>query len=502
MLPICSIHFCKFEAKISPYHCTMSLINLYDDEANRGEKVALKFRWILLAIVFLLIVIVIIKGDHEEAAVSTVIALMYGVYNLFLIYLFHKGKVFHWVRYLSVTLDIGLLSIHIYSLSVFISPFAVATTATILLYPVLMFLSVLRYDRKLIIYTIAYTLFAFNLIYFFRYPNLDSELLEKIISTNPLGQIFKSVYLLFFGILLLHIPSLVNRMVKRQTEMADEKNQSEMQLALEIKENEYIEEKLQYARLLNEQLNEKNEQIAEQNVKLKELNTTKDRLFSIIGHDLKNPFTVLISLSQIIKDRTDNLEKGDLEKSLSIINSTASQGFALLENLLEWARSQTGEIKFQPVKVGLCELVREVIVQIGTVAEKKQVLIQNNINQSICVLAVPNMLQTILRNLISNAIKFSKPGSKVAIEADLNQVSNKILISVTDYGVGIPKENLDKLFNINTHKSTKGTLQESGTGLGLLICNEFIGKHGGNILVDSILGEGTRISFDLPSYEC
>jgi len=477
----------------------MTLLNLYDDEANRGEKVAIKFRWFLIVLVFSLIIIVSIKGDFKEAIVSAIIALLFGIYNLFLIYLFRKGKVFHWVRYLSVSLDVGLLSVHIYSLSIFISPFAVATTATILLYPIMMFLSVLRYDKKLIIYTIAFTLFSFNLNYFLQYPRLDHALLDQIISTDPSGQIYKSIYLLFFGLLLLHIPDLVNRMVTRQAEIAEEKNQSELRLALEMKENEYIEEKLQYASQINEQLNEKNEQIASQNEKLKEMNATKDRLFSIIGHDLKNPFTILISLSQMIKDERENLETEDLKKALNAINNASNQGFALLDNLLEWARTQTGEIIFTPLPFKLNESVSEVLVQIGALSERKQILIRNNISDSHIITADRNMIQTIFRNLISNAIKFSKPGDEVILEAFFDQINNKTVITITDHGVGIAEKNLANLFDIKTHRSTKGTMQESGTGLGLLICKEFIEKHGGNIHIYSTIGEGTRISFDIPS---
>ena len=477
----------------------MTLLNLYDDEANRGEKVALKFRWILVALVFSLIIVVLINGDYKEALVSTILASIFGTYNLLLIYLFRRGKVYHAMRYISVSLDIGLLSVHIYSLSVFISPFAVATTATILLYPVLMFLSVLRYDKKLIIYTIVFTLFSFNLVYFLQYPELDPSILNKVISTDPSGQVYKSVYLLLFGILLLYIPDLVGRMVKRNTQIAQEKTQSEMRLTLEMKDNQYIEEKLQYATLVNEQLNEKNEQIALQNEKLKEMNATKDRLFSIIGHDLKNPFTVLISLSQMIKDQLDHLDAEDLKKSLIVINNASNQGFALLDNLLDWARTQTGEIKFAPSQILLNESVAEVLNHIGPQSEKKQVQIKNTIKNTAVVTADRNMLQTILRNLISNAIKFSSPGGEIILEAALDQTIDKMVISVTDHGVGILPENLSKLFNIKTHQSTKGTFEESGTGLGLLICKEFIEKHGGNIQVFSTVGTGTRITFDLPS---
>jgi len=477
----------------------MTLLNLYDNEANRGEKVALKFRWILVVLVFSLIIIVTLKGDFKEAIVSSLIASIFGIYNLFLIYLFRHGKVFHWVRYISVSLDIGLVSVHIYSLSVFISPFAVATTATILLYPVMMFLSVLRYDKKLIIYTIIFTLISFNLIYFLQYPKLDPAILNQIISTDPRGQIYKSIYLLFFGLLLLHIPDLVSRMVTRHAEVAVEKNHSEMQLALEMKENEYIEEKLQYARQINEQLNEKNEQIASQNEKLKEINATKDRLFSIIGHDLKNPFTVLISLSQLIKDQLENLDNDELKKSLSVINATSNQGFALLDNLLDWAKSQTGETTFAPTNFGLNESVKEVLAQIESVSERKQILIRNNISNSDIISADRNMVQTIFRNLLSNAVKFSKPGGIVILDALFDPAIEKNVITITDHGVGIPEENLPGLFDIKTHQSTKGTLQESGTGLGLLVCKEFVEKHGGNIRVYSAAGEGTQISFDLPS---
>jgi len=362
-----------------------------------------------------------------------------------------------------------------------------------------MFLSVLRYDKKLIIYTIAFTLFSFNLIYFLQYPRLDPAILDQVISTDPSGQIYKSIYLLFFGLLLLHIPDLVNRMVTRQAEIAEEKNQSELRLALEMKENEYIEEKLQYARQINEQLNEKNEQIASQNEQLKEMNATKDRLFSIIGHDLKNPFTVLISLSQLIKDQLENLDNEELKKSLSVINATSNQGFALLDNLLDWAKSQTGETKFAPTNFGLNESVKEVLAQIESASERKNILIRNNIPNSHTISADRNMVQTIFRNLLSNAIKFSKPGGVVILDALFDPAIDKNVITITDHGVGISEENIPGLFDFKTHQSTKGTLQESGTGLGLLVCKEFVEKHGGNIRVYSAAGEGTQITFDLPS---
>ncbi len=477
----------------------MILLNLYNEEANHGEKVALKFRWILFALVFVLIFIVMINGNKQETIASSIIASLFGIYNLFLIYLFHRGKVYSWVRYLSVTLDIGLLSIHIYTLSVFISPFAVATTATMFLYPVMMFLSVLRYDKKLITYTIIFTLFSFNLIYFLRYPYLDKDIMSRIISTDSYGQAYKSMYLLLYGILLFHIPGLVNRMMLRYANIAEEKKKSEMQLTLEVKENEYIEDKLQYAKLINAQLNEKNEQIAAQNEMLKEMNATKDRLFSIIGHDLKNPFTVLISLSQMIKDQLEHLDTEDLKDSLNVMYGASSQGLALLDNLLDWARSQTGEITFAAAPVRLGNSVKEVLIQIKPFSEKKRVTIQTSISDTHIVTADRNMLQTIFRNLISNAIKFSDPGGKVIINSAFDESVNKTLISVIDHGVGIPEENLANLFNIKYRQTTKGTLQESGTGLGLLICKEFIEKHGGNIQVCSTIGEGTRITFDLPS---
>lgn len=477
----------------------MILLNLYNEEANHGEKVALKFRWILFALVFVLIFVVMFNGNKQETIASAIIASLFGIYNLILIYLFHHGKVYPWVRYLSVSLDIGLLSAHIYTLSVFISPFAVATTATMFLYPVMMFLSVLRYDKKLITYTIIFALFSFNLTYFLRYPYLDQDTMSRIISTDSYGQAYKSLYLLLYGILLFHIPNLVNRVMSRYAKIAEEKKKSEMQLTLEVKENEYIEDKLQYAKLINAQLNEKNEQIAAQNEMLKEMNATKDRLFSIIGHDLKNPFTVLISLSQMIKDQLEHLDTEDLKKSLNVMYSASSQGLALLDNLLDWARSQTGEITFAAAPVRLGHSVKEVLVQIEPFSARKHVTIQTSISDSHIVTADRNMLQTIFRNLISNAIKFSETGGKVIIDSTLDESANKTMISVTDHGVGIPEENLANLFNIKDHQTTKGTLQESGTGLGLLICKEFIEKHGGNIQVYSTIGEGTRITFDLPS---
>lgn len=239
------------------------------------------------------------------------------------------------------------------------------------------------------------------------------------------------------------------------------------------------------------------EQALKENQKrLIELNATKDKLFSIIAHDLRTPFNSILGFSELLIDDGKDMLALESEEYLRLINTTTKNTLVLLDNLLNWAKSQTGQIIFNPQKINLPSIIEEAIKNSNSTAKIKNIsLIQIQTNE-ITVDADKNMIQTILRNLISNAIKFTKPGGSINVSAISNQ--NHVEISISDNGVGINNETLKKLFDIDTNTTTKGTAEEKGSGLGLILCKEFVEKHKGEIWAESERGKGSVFKFTLP----
>ncbi len=229
---------------------------------------------------------------------------------------------------------------------------------------------------------------------------------------------------------------------------------------------------------------------------MKELNQTKDKFFSIVAHDLKSPFAGIIGYLQILLEDYYSLSEDEKYTFIKSIDELSHNVFSLLENLLEWSRIQTGRMSFSPTDFNLLEELEMTISIIRETAKNKNIILDCFIDDRININADKNMMYTIIRNLLSNAIKFTNPFGKVTITA--NQVDKIIEFTVSDTGVGIKKENLSKLFKIDSAISTKGTANEEGTGLGLLLCKEMIEKHGGKIWVESEIGKGTAFSFTLP----
>lgn len=230
---------------------------------------------------------------------------------------------------------------------------------------------------------------------------------------------------------------------------------------------------------------------------LQKLNSQKDKFFSIIAHDLKSPFSAILGFSGMLKREAPNLEIDSIVKYADVINSSSQQTFRLLENLLDWARMQQDIVPFEPKAIILNSLINNEIESLKYNADQKNITLVNMASDEIIVTADENMLGTILRNLISNAIKFTPKDGKVNVEAKMNL--NQVEISVSDTGIGIKKENIEKLFKIETSFSTRGTGNEKGSGLGLLLCKEFVEKHGGTILVESEPGKGSKFQFTIPS---
>jgi PAS domain S-box-containing protein len=240
-------------------------------------------------------------------------------------------------------------------------------------------------------------------------------------------------------------------------------------------------------------------QLQEYSEQLKELVATKDKFFSIIAHDLKSPFNSILGLSEIIKNDARYLDIATIEQYAGIIYSTSNNTFRLLENLLDWARIQQSQMPFQPASLILKTIANEVIELSIEKANSKIIAIINYIPDNLIVMADRNMLNTILRNLISNALKFTSANGKVGIKAITK--GNTTEISVEDTGTGIKQEDISKIFEIGSSFSKRGTENEKGTGLGLLLCKEFVEKHGGHIWVESEEGKGSTFFFTINNSE-
>jgi len=237
-------------------------------------------------------------------------------------------------------------------------------------------------------------------------------------------------------------------------------------------------------------------QIGKQNNELKTLNADKDRFISILAHDLKSPFNSILGFLSLL---TKNIRKYDIdkiEKQLNFVNKSAQNTFNLLEDILMWVRANSAKIPFEPQKMDFGTICTEVIESLQLTANNKSISVYNRVPDNMSIFADRNMLTTVLRNLASNAIKFTDKGGKIEIYA--KQEDTHIIISVSDNGVGIKPTTITKLFDITQKVSTEGTANESGTGLGLLLCKEFVEKNGGEIWVESEVGKGSDFKFSLP----
>ncbi len=230
---------------------------------------------------------------------------------------------------------------------------------------------------------------------------------------------------------------------------------------------------------------------------LKELNATKDKFFSIIAHDLKSPLNHLLGLSEILQKELESDRATDILALANLINESAKSGRLLLENLLEWSRSQTGSMNFCPEILNLEKLTNEVIQLNENNAKQKNISLKSTIKSGVNAYADENMIKTILRNLISNSIKFTLEGGEIILKA--SKAKNVVTYSVSDNGIGIKPEDINKLFKIDVNPKSIGQSKEKGTGLGLILCNEFIQKNGGKIWVESKFGEGSTFIFSLPA---
>ncbi len=264
---------------------------------------------------------------------------------------------------------------------------------------------------------------------------------------------------------------------------------------------DYITKPLQYEEVLARvkahlTIRKQQQHIQKQNEHLRELNVSKDRFFSIIAHDLRGPLSSLRNLAQLVTENFDNYRPDEFKKMISLQYTATENLYKLMDNLLTWSRIQRGMIDYRPQQMDLRMIIVRNVTLLTPNAEQKQITLKNLVQEQMGVYADLNMVDTVVRNLISNALKFTKPGGIVAVS--VAQDEQYVEVSISDTGVGIPEKTLPLLFRIDVNCKRLGTAREEGTGLGLILCKEFVERHSGRIWVESEVGKGTTFRFTLP----
>ena len=251
----------------------------------------------------------------------------------------------------------------------------------------------------------------------------------------------------------------------------------------------------------NKALTLQKEEIESVVFELEKANKTKDKFLSIIAHDLKSPFNALLGFSNLLLKNHSVIDEKERETFIKCIHDSSIKTYRLLENLLTWARSQTGKLKFSTEIINLSTLINETISLLEEPARNKNIKLILNEEKDLLIKADKNMIDTVIRNLVSNAIKFTPKGGVISVKSQtiIDENNQKFAqFSVKDNGVGISQELQSKLFKITENVTTKGTEEETGTGLGLILCEEFIEKHNGKIWVESEVDKGSKFSFIIP----
>jgi signal transduction histidine kinase len=237
-------------------------------------------------------------------------------------------------------------------------------------------------------------------------------------------------------------------------------------------------------------------ELKENELRLRELNATKDKFFTIIAHDLRSPFAGIICLTELLVQKMQTKDFSGTEEFATMIHNSSQSAMELITNLTVWARFQTGRMEFNPGEADIVTIINEEAKLLNASALQKSITIIKKTPQRLNIQVDKYMISTILRNLISNSIKFSNHGGEILVSAILN--AKEVRIQVSDTGVGISKDQIIKLFRIETSFSTRGTQNEEGTGLGLILCKEFVLKHGGEIWAESEVNKGSKFTFTLP----
>ena len=268
-------------------------------------------------------------------------------------------------------------------------------------------------------------------------------------------------------------------------------------------ENVYSEKDVQFLDSVGSQIalaierKRTEEEIKKRNEELSKINAEKDKFFSIIAHDLKSPFLGFLGLTQIMAEDISSFSADELTKLAVEMNQNANNLFTLLKNLLEWAQMQNGSMSFEPKEISLSDMIAKNVATVEERSEQKGILIINKVIEPITACVDGNMINSVLLNLLSNAVKFTRRDGTITIQTSKIK-EDEIEISVKDPGVGMPKSIVEKLFKVGEKIGSKGTEGELSTGLGLLLCKEFVEKNGGKIWAESVEGKGSTFYFTVP----
>lgn len=239
--------------------------------------------------------------------------------------------------------------------------------------------------------------------------------------------------------------------------------------------------------------------IKERTAELENSIASRDVMFSIIAHDLKSPFNVILGFTNLLKSKLRNLDIEKSEKIICGMNSHAKRTYNLLEDLLSWAKNKTGRINYNPIIFNVPLICKQVIEQMENVAQSKGIKINNSHNTISFAFADKNMIEIVLRNLISNALKFTPANGEIEIYSIVNE--QFIEVAISDNGIGISDEEKEQLFSLNLNTTKFGTQNETGTGLGLILCKDFIERNQGEIWVEEKSQKGATFKFTLPIYK-
>ncbi len=298
---------------------------------------------------------------------------------------------------------------------------------------------------------------------------------------------------IFLGLLIIFLVILSKRLNKARLDLRNLNANLEVQVGYRTEQlraiNNALTDEVAERRHIEENLVVANSQ-------LKALNDAKDKFLSIIAHDLRSPISTTIGFSDLLIADLHSFDSVKLMEVLKIINAQSESTLSLLDNLLSWARSQAGQISYEPEKNLLSEIILDIIQPLNSAASLKDISIKNLLTDKVEIYADQNMLKTVLRNLISNSIKFTNQGGKIIISGQMKK--DNFEISILDNGVGMSKETQEKLFGTDLNFTTRGTADEKGSGLGLILCKDFVEKHGGKIWVESEPGKGSNFKVLLP----
>ncbi len=233
------------------------------------------------------------------------------------------------------------------------------------------------------------------------------------------------------------------------------------------------------------------------NEKLREINANKDKFFSIIAHDLRAPFHGILGFSEVLETEIEELDEKGIRDIAGYLRSTAHATFRLLENLLQWAMSEGGALVHHPQEVQVEQVFQTIFEILGAMAQKKNIMLHSDVCPELHCFVDINMMTSVLQNLCSNALKFTRSGGHVYLSA--HRSGSEVYITVRDTGIGMTKEQIDDFFSRQQPRSLKGTDGEKGTGLGLLLCRQFVEKNNGKMLIESKIDEGTTFTITLPS---